>query len=173
MLSRIGSPSNLQIWPVAGRTQCQSKVKLGDVIKVPHPWRKNMRVNKDSWWDRLDKRIVLRVQIGICRPGKQGPALMFLQLLPTPLIIFLQSASESHRKGPGRHKKNCSPNCISVRKWTRTECISRKLLDENRSKTVITKSNQVLGNHANIRKKTKGLSSSKTHDFQKEEQSRL
>jgi hypothetical protein len=45
-------------------------VKLGDVIWVPHPWRRNTTVNKDSWWDQFDKRIVLRLRIAICHPGK-------------------------------------------------------------------------------------------------------
>jgi hypothetical protein len=45
-------------------------VKLGDVIGVPHPWRRTMRVNKDSWWDRFEKRIVLRLRSAICHPGK-------------------------------------------------------------------------------------------------------
>jgi hypothetical protein len=32
-----------------------------------------------------------------------------------------------------------------------------KVLDENRSKTAIVKSNELLGNHANIRKKIKWI----------------
>jgi hypothetical protein len=34
-------------------------VKVGEVIGVPHPWRINMRVNKDSWRERFAQRIVL------------------------------------------------------------------------------------------------------------------
>jgi hypothetical protein len=44
--------------------------KRGDVIRVPDSWRRSIRVNKDSCWDRFEKRIVLRVQMGICHPGK-------------------------------------------------------------------------------------------------------
>jgi hypothetical protein len=35
-------------------------VKLGDMIGVLHPWRRNTRVSEDSWWDRFDQRIVFR-----------------------------------------------------------------------------------------------------------------
>jgi hypothetical protein len=82
---------------------------------------------------------------------------MFLQLLPTPLTVLLESTSQSLRKGPGRYEKRYPPNWISVKKWTRTERFSRKMLNENTSKIVITKSNQVLDNQANIRKKTKRI----------------
>jgi hypothetical protein len=45
-------------------------VKLGDVVGVPHPWRRNTGVNKDSWWDQFNRRIIMQVRMGIRHPGK-------------------------------------------------------------------------------------------------------
>jgi hypothetical protein len=89
MSSRIGSPSEPPNSSCGEKDSMSNRiVKPRDIIGMPHPWRRNAKVKKDNWRDRFDKRIVLWVQLGICHPDKSGPALIFLQFLPTSLTVF-------------------------------------------------------------------------------------